>query len=147
MWCCSHHKKREFKKNRLTASQESVKTKPICAKQRTGTDCFCSLLRRPGALWRKIYLPSANPAPRTCEYFVSLFCSKSRLSSWRPGNLTPDCKIGVETERESASRLVASELSLCMNKDPGRDVVIFTEALRFPQEDRAVFFGSRLRSR
>jgi hypothetical protein len=26
-----------------------------------------------------------------------------------------------------------------MNMDPGRDVVILTEALRFPQEDRAAF--------
>jgi hypothetical protein len=44
-----------------------------------------------------------------------------------------------ETERGRASRVVANELILCMSDEPGRDVVIFTEALRLAAEERAAF--------
>ena len=44
-----------------------------------------------------------------------------------------------ETERRRATGIVANELILGMSDDPGRDVVIFTEALRFPAEERAAF--------
>ena len=53
----------------------------------------------------------------------------------------PIDELGFERERGRASHLVANELILCMSDDPGRDLVIFTEALRLPAEERAAFLA------
>ena len=51
----------------------------------------------------------------------------------------PAGELRFETERGRARGIFANQLVSCMSNDPGHDVVIFTEAVRLPPEERAAF--------
>ncbi len=93
-----------------TCSARRGKTTCICANQRKGADHFCSLPRRLRTLWREICLLPTDPARRTCQHLVSLFCPISRLAEDSAILLAPDASSANAMPAKLAAATVRAAL-------------------------------------